>query len=88
MSRSLHAILDVTLRTLYETRRQEAIVRQLIDEAFPVVHILRGGYPLCGFNLARPEYWPPGQTWISCFDPEVRVRCNCEDCKEELGEAS
>lgn len=53
----------------------------MVDEAFPVVHVLRSGYPLCGFSLALPERWPPGHRFTSSLEPE---KANCPDCKEVL----
>lgn len=60
----------------------------LLDQSFPVVHVLRGGFPLCGFSLHLPENWPVGNTWVSFRDPEVRMRVTCTDCKDELEEVS
>ena len=55
-----------------------------VNRHFPVVHVLRAGYPLCGFSLARPSEWAAGQKWVSCLDPEVHTKATCDDCREVL----
>jgi hypothetical protein len=50
----------------------------------PIVHILRRGFPLCGFNLKIPKLWPDGHEWISYLDKDVCTLATCEDCKREL----
>jgi hypothetical protein len=39
-----------------------------VTESKPVVHILRHGFPFCGFSDEVPKDWPPGHTWISFDD--------------------
>ena len=56
----------------------------VLDKTFPVIHVLRGGFPLCGFSLALPEKWPPGHKWVPFQDPEARRKTSCPDCKAEL----
>ena len=58
------------------------IVRKLLDDHFATVHILQGGYPLCGFCIQLPSSWPRGHTWISHLDDTSRA--TCEDCQREL----
>lgn len=55
-----------------------------IDRHFPVTHVLRGGYPLCGFRLDRPGSWPEGHRWVSSLDVEVSKKATCDDCREVL----
>jgi len=55
-----------------------------VDRHFPVIHVLRAGYPLCGFNLALPERWPSGHKWISCLDENAMQKTTCDDCRETL----
>jgi hypothetical protein len=50
----------------------------------PVIHILKSGYPMCGFSLALPGDWPPGNTWVSFLDPDAAQESTCNDCKHEL----
>lgn len=61
----------------------EAVMSSL-NEHFPIVHVLRGGYPVCGFCLALPENWPAGHTWISFLTPEANHKTTCDDCRESL----
>jgi len=53
-----------------------------LNQRFPIVHILKGGFPLCGFSLKLPEHWPDEHKWISYLDKEVH-KATCEDCKKE-----
>ena len=59
-------------------------VMSAVNEHFPVVHVLRGGYPVCGFCLALPERWPQGNTWISFLEPQATQKTTCDDCREAL----
>ena len=49
----------------------------------PVIHILKSGYPMCGFCLAAPGDWPKGNTFVSFLDPNAATQTTCEYCKEE-----
>lgn len=68
------------------TQFSEAVdlIMSEINRHFPIFHVLRSGYPLCGFNLALPESWPPGHRWVSHLDARVHHVTTCEDCKEIL----
>ena len=70
------------LTTLQEV---EEFVMSEVNRIFgaPCVHILKGGYPMCGFSLALPEKWPPGHTWVSFLDPSLQSDATCADCKAE-----
>ena len=65
---------------------QEALdlVMGAVNEHFPIVHVLRGGYPSCGFNLQRPEKWPAGHKWVSWSDPDKGSKVTCPECTEAL----
>jgi hypothetical protein len=43
-----------------------------------VVHIMRHGFPLCGFSTEAPEHWPEGHRWLR--DDQARHKITCEDC--------
>lgn len=60
------------------------LVMSEVNRHFPIVHVLRAGYPLCGFRLDRPEAWPEGHKWVSCLDVEVSQKVTCEDCREVM----
>jgi hypothetical protein len=51
------------------------------DEPLPAVHILHGGYPLCGFSTSLPTYWPQGQKWVPFDNP---AGATCIPCCEEI----
>jgi hypothetical protein len=59
------------------------LIMQEIGIHFPIIHILKGGFPLCGFSLHLPEKWPPDHKWISYLDPQVH-KATCDDCKTEF----
>jgi hypothetical protein len=68
------------LTTLQEV---EEFVMTEVKRLFPsVVHVLKGGYPMCGFSLALPEQWAPGNTWVSFLDKDLSTHANCPDCLE------
>jgi hypothetical protein len=54
-----------------------------VKKHFPTVHILKSGYPMCGFSLALATHWPEGNSWVSFLDPEVSTKVTCEFCKQE-----
>ena len=66
------------------THELKKFILDEIDRLFPVVHIMRGGYPLCGFNLNYPCFWPQGHTWIAYTEKVAKEKVTCEQCKEEL----
>lgn len=41
------------------------------------VHVLKGGFPLCGFSDEQPGRWPYGHTWVSIVDPR---EATCPGC--------
>jgi hypothetical protein len=61
----------------------EAWVMAEVDRIFgaPCVHVLKGGYPMCGFNLKLTE-WPAGHTWASFLAANIREIATCTDCLE------
>jgi hypothetical protein len=46
-----------------------------------VVHVLREGYPLCGFSSKAPVDWPAGHKWIG--PPDVKF-ATCGGCLARL----
>jgi hypothetical protein len=68
------------------TQFTEAVdfIMEEINKRFPIVHVLRAGYPLCGFRLDRPEGWPTEHRWVSCLDVEVSQKATCDDCREVM----
>lgn len=46
----------------------------------PAVHVLKGGHPLCRFDLSPPAAWPEGHCWISFEDEEQLPRADCPEC--------
>ena len=60
----------------------EAWIMGAIEHFFPTVHILKSGFPMCGFNLQVPGDWPHGNTWVSFLDPDVRTEATCKECLE------
>jgi hypothetical protein len=61
----------------------EGWVMAEVKKAFPTVHILKSGYPMCEFSLALATQWPAGNSWVSFLDPNVKERVTCEFCKAE-----
>lgn len=47
-----------------------------------VVHVLRGGRPLCGFTTKPPRDWPPNHKWTTA--PHSVIEPNCETCANML----
>lgn len=46
-----------------------------------VVHIMRKGYPLCGFSQSLPKFWPTGHSWVGL---ENKQQATCENCLNSL----
>jgi len=46
----------------------------------PAVHILRAGWPLCGFSKELPENWPKGHKWVR--ETEASGKGSCRGCVE------
>jgi hypothetical protein len=44
------------------------------------VHILDGGWPLCGFSGVMPGDWPEGHYWVSAHEPPELKRADCAEC--------
>jgi len=42
------------------------------------VHVLYGGFPLCGFSQEPPVDWPEGMTWVGLSEWE---KTTCEGCR-------
>lgn len=46
-----------------------------------VVHVLDGGFALCGLGEGQfPGEWPPGHLWTYLWDLD---RVTCEKCRDE-----
>jgi hypothetical protein len=71
---------------MMSAERFTEVLMNALNDTFPIVHVLRGSFPLCGFTLAHPESWPPGHKWVSFRDLEVHTKTTCEDCKDLLRE--
>ncbi len=50
------------------------------------VHIMVGGYPLCGFSMQLPAFWPEGEKWTRNEEQATCGRCRVEWDKETPGE--
>jgi hypothetical protein len=46
-----------------------------------LVHVLVGGWPLCGFSRDVPGSWPAGHRWVRVGEPEA----NCPACLKRAG---
>lgn len=47
-----------------------------------VVHILRHGFPLCGFTSHVPKDWPKGHAWVRLNEPGSTCAACIERGKE------
>lgn len=45
------------------------------------IHILSGGFPLCGFSARIPGEWPPGNVWCRPEDVDHLVMSESLHCK-------
>lgn len=88
----------VSLFLAWSLQRQlsDAAVVQLVNEMFEefvrdqeriTIHLLDGGFPLCGFTDRLPSEWPNNARWVGVdqFDPNYTGDDVCLACLAELG---
>jgi hypothetical protein len=59
---------------LQEEITKELEKRKVTVASDEVVHVLKAGLPVCGFNTNLPKDWPPGHTWLAeGVDPAIAL---------------
>jgi hypothetical protein len=63
------------LRAIVASTSGEVLCNWILGEFNPVrVHILRRGFPVCGFTDKPPAEWPGGDRWVG-DDDQAAVTC-------------